>query len=733
MSGQSMQDSYMEMYVFEMGQLTEQLEQLVMAGEKSKRFTAAAVHEIFRIMHTIKGSSAMMGFSAIAGLAHSMEDIFGYLRAEQPGRLDASKLSDLVLDCVDYMKAELDKLRDGQKADGDTTLALQRLRKFLAALKNEVDLTADPPGTGHQHQPEQQKQQPMQIQKNKQYKAVVFFEEDCQMENIRAYNVVHRLQSLTQDFTYTPDDILENENAAMEIQEQGFQVELQTDKSYEEVQTHFMETLFLSRLVLTELPEQPLQPQQSQPSPVAAMQTTAIAVLHDTSTDPIDSLEASNTRQTSPTPDASTPTSSTPTPSTPTPSTPEPMALQQTTQPTATASPSIISVNVGKLDKLMDLVGEMVIAEAMVTQNNELDGLELEQFHKAARHLRKITKEVQDIVMSVRMVPLTATFHKMQRIVRDMGKKLDKDIRLEMFGEATEVDKTIMERISDPIMHLVRNSIDHGIEPPAERLAAGKPAAGTVTLEANHAGSDVLIIVRDDGRGLNKAKLLRKAEENRILRKPAEEMTEREIHHLIFHPGFSTKDNVSEFSGRGVGMDVVTKNIEMIGGSVAVDSREGEGTAVTIRIPLTLAIIDGMIIRVGEAWYTIPTAVIKQSFRPSEKDRIHDPDGNEMVMVRGQCCPILRLDAYFQGKKAAKTLDEGIVVMVEDKEQLLCLFADELLGERQVVVKALPDYIKRRRKIRGLAGCTLIGDGPISLILDVAGLIQAIGAAADER
>ncbi|KNY27293.1 putative CheA signal transduction histidine kinase [Pseudobacteroides cellulosolvens ATCC 35603 = DSM 2933] len=369
----------------------------------------------------------------------------------------------------------------------------------------------------------------------------------------------------------------------------------------------------------------------------------------------------------------------------------------------------------------MDLVGELVISEAMVTSNPDLKGLSLENFNKAASQLKKITSELQDIVMSIRMVPLSATFQKMNRIVRDMCKKLDKDVDLEILGEETEVDKNIIENISDPLMHLIRNSIDHGIETREERIKNGKSLKGKITLEAKNEGGEVIIIVKDDGRGLNKEKILQKAIDNGLIQDTNKDISDREVFSMIFLPGFSTKENVTEFSGRGVGMDVVSNNIEKIGGAVNVDSTVGEGTTMTIRIPLTLAIIDGMNIRVSNSTYTIPITSIKESFRVKEDELITDPDGNEMIMVRGDCYPILRMHKLFNIKDSISNISEGITIMVESEMDTVCLFADELLGEQQVVVKALPQYIK---KVKGIAGCTLLGEGTISLILDIAALVK---------
>ena len=373
----------------------------------------------------------------------------------------------------------------------------------------------------------------------------------------------------------------------------------------------------------------------------------------------------------------------------------------------------------------MDLVGELVIAEAMVTQNPELKELELDDFHKAARQLRKISSELQDLVMSIGMVALAKRFNKMHRIVRDMCKKLDKEVNLNIIGEETGVDKNIIDSISDPLMHLVRNAVDHGIESAEERKQSGKPEFGTVTLEARNEGGDVLVLIKDDGRGLNIDKLLERAKANGVLRKEPEDMTDKEVYQLIFLPGFSTKDSVTEFSGRGVGMDVVAKNIESIGGTVSVDSIPGSGTTMIIKIPLTLAIIDGMNIRVGTSSYTLPTTMIKQSFRANHDDIITDPNGNEMIMVRGNVYPILRLSELHSVQTEVQHLSEGILIMVEHADKSFCLFADELIGQQQVVVKALPPVLQQLKKVEGLAGCTLLGDGSISLILDVGGLHQS--------
>ena len=383
------------------------------------------------------------------------------------------------------------------------------------------------------------------------------------------------------------------------------------------------------------------------------------------------------------------------------------------------ATQSIISVNVEKLDKLMDMVGELVISEAMVSQNPEVKAMEIESFEKASRQLHKISNELQDMVMDIRMVPLSNTFMKMRRIVRDMTRKLEKNVDLIIYGEETEVDKNIIEKIADPLMHIIRNSIDHGIEEESKRIENNKESTGKIILEAKNTGSDVLIIIKDDGKGLDKESIYNKAKDNGLIRKEISDMSDREIYSLIMYPGFSTKESVTEFSGRGVGMDVVSKNIESIGGSVIVDSEFGVGTTIILKIPLTLAIIEGMNLKVGETRFTVPIVSIKESFRVRNEQVFKDTEGQEMIMVRGLCYPILRLHSFYNIDTKRTVFDNGILIMVEEDEKSCCLFADELLGQQQVVVKSLPNYIKKYKQIKGLGGCTLLGDGSISLILNV--------------
>ena len=670
-----------DLFVFETNQMLEQLERLILDGERTGGLKKS-INEVFRIMHTIKGSAAMMMFNDISSLAHSIEDVFYYLRETKQLTVDYSELTDLVLQAIDFIKYEVGKVENGGSPTGDCSGIRDKSRQFLLALKKagpEIEVSSMRPVENEQkcqHDTDAGKM-PM-IEGKIKYEAIVYFDEDCGMENIRAFTLVHELGELADDIEYSPQGILEDDSTTEVIKVEGFKVGFTTINPLEKLQEFFAKIMFMKQFHMDVV------------HVIGAVTPNSKKSIN--LDDPIVDCAPDDFIIT---------------------------GVQEMPQH-GESKQSFISVNVAKMDMLMDLVGELVIAEAMVTQNPELEGVTLDKFYKSARQLRKITSELQNTVMSIRMVPLSATFHKMNRIVRDMVRQLDKQAELEIIGEHTEVDKNIIEQISDPLMHLIRNAVDHGIEPSQERIAQGKSAVGNIRLEAKSAGGDVSIIIKDDGGGLNREKILCKALERGLIESEDNVLTDKQVYSFILLPGFSTKDAVTEFSGRGVGMDVVAKNIEKVGGTISVDSVRGEGTTMSIRIPLTLAIIDGMKVKVGTSIYTIPIIAITESFRLQEQNLITDTDNNEMIMIRGQCYPVMRLHERFNVQAAATDLHKGIVVMVEVDGKSLCLFADSLLGQQQVVVKALPSYIK---KVKGIAGCTMLGDGSVSLILDVAGLV----------
>lgn len=758
-------ESMLDMFIFEMNQLSDQLEQLIIECEDG--YSMDNINEIFRIMHTIKGSAAMMMYDNVSKTAHAIEDLFFYLREENPSDVNYSNLTDLVLEGMDFIKNELEKIADGGDADTDPTDVIKRIKDFLSILKGE-DIQPEEKQTAKTSSPTVQKQtietsnfenkfechlyfedesgmeniRAFNVLNNlkdfgeiihtipndvtdekseelikkegfkfvistdysyeqvhesisetiylknfelkpyilKTYKATIYFEDGCEMENVRSYTIVHNLQNVADNITHSPEDIMSEESIEL-IRDKGFKITFSINKDYEEVFEMLNQTVYLKSLVVEELEEDAKEDKKQEEV----------------------KQEKQETKQE------------------------DKKATQQPKKPKDDkgkdakkqgSSQQMISVSIGKLDQLLNLMGELVISEAMTTQNPDLDGLELENFNKSARQLRKIIKDVQDSVMSMRMVTLDATFFKMQRIVRDMCKALGKNIDLIIEGRDTEVDKNIIEHIADPLMHIIRNSVDHGIELPEDRLKKGKEEKGVIKLEARNSGGEILISVKDDGNGINKEKVMAKAKAAGILKKPEDEYTDREIYQLIFHAGLSTKEAVTNYSGRGVGMDVVTANIEAVGGSIIVESEEGYGTTTILKIPLTLAIIEGMLISMGGAKYTIPIAAIQETFKTKKENIFLDPDGNEMITLRDDVFNLVRLYDFFNAPTQVKDIEEGVVIRLELEGRTVCLFVDELIGEQQVVVKSIPKYIK---KVKGISGCTLLGNGDISLIVDVAG------------
>lgn len=389
-----------------------------------------------------------------------------------------------------------------------------------------------------------------------------------------------------------------------------------------------------------------------------------------------------------------------------------------------------IRVDLEKLDSLITLIGELVIAENMMVNNPDLAGLSLDNFSKAAKQTSKIVRELQELAMMVRMVPVSGLFRRMIRLVHDLSAKCGKKADLILTGEETEVDKTIIEILTDPLVHMIRNSIDHGIENPHDRILNGKPETGTVRLSASHEEGEVWIVIEDDGKGLSKEKILAKASKLGLIGDDVSELSDKDAYGLIFLPGFSTAEQVSDVSGRGVGMDVVKQNLDKISCKIDVVSRPGQGLKFTLRIPLTLAIIDGMLIRVGDSRYILPIMSIKESFCPKQGAITVSADGQELVRVRDEFISVVRLHELHKITPDSADLSEGILIVLDTQAGALALFVDEILGQQQTVIKSLSKYISDVGRVRGVSGCTILGDGEVCLILDVGGIVEATQALA---
>ncbi len=546
----------------------------------------------------------MMEFDSLAKLAHRIEDLFFIFRehnsTETLSEAMKKQLFNLMFQATDFMRTETAKIENNEPLSDNIDSFINDINSFIEKVKG-LD-AADAENTEVLNESEQSiKAQEItsdsssilhNIPKtNYKYMIKVIFDDGCGMENLRAFMLKNSLSdSLGDNFSFYPEDIENSSETSNYIIDNGFFVFLNDEKLVDKAADVVKGSLNVASFEVITNPEtnEPVKPAEKTESKAAEKAKP-------------ESKHAENSTGTA-----------------------VPSHLTQQTKQ------SIISVNLSKLDSLMAIVGEIVITESMVTASPDLKGLKLDNFTKSARQLRKLTDELQDIAMSIRMIPISGVFNKMNRIVRDMGQSLNKDVRLTIIGEDTELDKTIVDSIGDPLMHIVRNSMDHGIEEDAnDRIALGKDSQGEIVLEAKHTGSDIIISITDDGQGINPDKILEKAKNNGILTKSENEYTKKEILSLIFAPGFSTNEVVTEFSGRGVGMDVVRQNIEKVGGIVTVESEVGEGTCINLKIPLTLAIVDGMEVAVGSSIFTIPITNIRQSFKSQKEDIILDSYGND--------------------------------------------------------------------------------------------------------
>ncbi len=675
-------DSMLDMFIFETSTLLDQLDEIMIEAEKDKDFTTDNVNEIFRIMHTIKGSAGMMSFDCIATVAHKIEDLFFVIREDHSKLEGNDEVFDLVFKGSDFIKLQIEEIQNGNEPDGDSEQLVNELKECHAKLTGKAPAPKKEAAEKKIAEPALSKADDGLVSVR------VFFEDGCLMENLRAFMLITSLKEYCEEIKYYPEDIETNSESSTEIVENGFLIKFKsftTDKDVFDVIQSALNVKNFEVISEDKKEEEPKEEQKKEEKTVEVKKEPVKAKTPaEQANNTISQLKSGSVKQ------------------------------------------NLINVNLTKLDQLMEIVGEVVITESMVSASPDLEGLQLDDFNKSARQLRKLTSELRDLVMNLRMVPVSGVFNKMHRLVRDMSKDLGKDVELVIEGGDTELDKTIIDALSDPLMHLVRNSMDHGIETVEERAATGKPEKGTVILSAENTGGEVIITIRDDGKGMDPQKIMAKARENGLLTKDEQDYTEREILNFVMMAGFSTKEKVTEYSGRGVGMDVVKKNIEKVGGIINIESKVGEGTSFIIKIPLTLAIVMGMKIKVGDSVYTLPINSMKESFKADKGQLINDTNGTEMIMIRGECYPIIRLQNIYDVENAVTDLQEGILILVEADDKRACLFTDRLIGQQQVVVKSMPNYFSSYNlKDIGISGCTILGDGSISLVLDVPSILNA--------
>lgn len=712
----------LEIYLYENGQLLERLQEIVLEYKDEECFDEDSINEIFRAMHTIKGSSGVMMYDEVTRISHKLEDVFYYLRESKPDNVPHMELVEHVLQVVDFISSEMIKIENGQPADGSASDYVDALDAFLNKIKSgKGEAKKEIKENVHVEQ-QQFYIAPMATSASRFYKIYLTFQKDLPLANVHAYKAVYALKEIAEDLLHFPEDIISDEKAADEILENGFKMLLQAQCTEDDIRGIIKEGYDIQKVEIYECTAKEFQ--QGFDSVGSEIRIDIESSVEDiqakADSGPIyiapDASGAAKTAEKKPMAPGDFVIESKG------PGTGKKLAKDK---PKKHDKAAFMSVDIRKMDTLMDLIGELVIAESVVLQNPDLQvpGLKLDNFNKAARQMKKISSDLQNTIMSMRMVPLTNTFQKMNRIVFDVSRKLGKEIEFEMIGDQTEVDKNVSEHISDPLMHLVRNSVDHGIEMPEERAAAGKTEKGKVTLSAKNESGKIWITVSDNGKGLDRAKILAKARKQELLDpyKLDKDYTDKEVYQFITLPGFSTKEAVTEYSGRGVGMDVVVSNLQSIGGSLEIESTLGQGSQMIMKIPLTLAIIDGIVMQVGKSAFVVETNTVKEFMQAKEEMLVMKPDGQELVMVRGECYPVLRVGEWYKLTDYKSDIENGMFVLVEVEGQTICLFVDSLVGKQEIVVKPIPDYIK---KVKGLSGCTQLGDGSIALILDVAALTK---------
>lgn len=711
-------EGMLDIYLFENQQLLERLQEMVLEQKDEECFDDDSINEIFRTMHTIKGSSGVMMFDEITKVAHKLEDVFFYLRESKPQNVPHIELVERVLEVSDFIMGEMEKLENGGSADGDATKIVADVDKFLKSIKGDAKEKEKIISENVHVEPQQFYIAPMASSASNFFKIYLTYTPDTMLANVHAYKVVYALKEIAEDLLYYPEDIISDESSAEEILENGFKILLQAQCTEEKLHELIQEGYELKKVDIYPCSAKDFQQGfDSVGSEIRIDLESSVDAIEAKAEEALKKEEekAAQEPKKAMAPGDFVIESK------------EPGKAKKLAKdkPKKSEKASFISVDVRKMDTLMELIGELVISQSVVLQNPDLkvSGLKLDNFNKAAGQMTKIATDLQNVIMSMRMVPLTNTFQKMNRIVFDVSRKLGKEIEFEMIGENTEVDKNIIEHISDPLMHLVRNSVDHGIETKEEREAAGKTEKGRVTLSAKTESGKVWIGVQDNGAGLDREKIIAKARKQGLLdiTKPDSAYTDKEVYQFITLPGFSTNEKVTEYSGRGVGMDVVVSNLQAIGGSLEIESTPGQGSLMNLKIPLTLAIIDGVVMEVGKTTFVLETGVVKEFIGVTKEMLVHKPDGGEFVMIRGEGYPVLRLSEWYHIPGDAKSIEDGMIVMIEVDKKIISLFVDRLIGKQEIVVKPIPDYIK---KVQGLSGCTQLGDGSIALILDAAGLLE---------
>ncbi len=686
------QEELKAIFIEEASEIVEKLDVDIIRFEENSN-DLELLNEIFRGVHTLKGNSNAFGFTRLGEFVHHFEDLLDYYRSTKES-IEENNL-ELFVESVDVvrevMRCELDSIEELPKSYFE---CLEKIKILLDIKKNRpkpvIEQKSNNPlndlalefalDTLDEQRDEVEKSiifhQSMQTDGLNLYKIDLTLDNDCYKRGfdyfiflkILGERATHLESFFDMQNIQTLDEFKSDENSISKVT-----IVILTPLVYAEVEEVF-EFLFDHEYRIALIA--PL---------LVVEQETQAEVKSDSSCKTSEAVESTTSKTSATSSNANTPKST-------------------------------IRIDTFKVDELFDSVGELVIAQNFIAQSEKIRSIEDESISRTIETLSKITKKIQDRVMSLRMVAIKDTFEKMKRVVRDTSKKTLKEIHLIICGEETEIDKTMIDNLSDPLIHIIRNAIDHGLESCGdERVSAGKSTEGVITLKAFHKSGNIVISVSDDGRGINKEKVLKKAIERGVVSEN-ENLTDSQIFALIMQPGFSTAEVISDLSGRGVGLDVVKTSIEKLRGKIEIDSKEGQGTTFSIILPLTLAIIDGMLVQTADEIYIIPTLSVVESFRP-QREIVHIFKGKgEFVNLRGECIPIIRLSDVFDLNAKKIEAWDAILICVETEAGRIAILVDELLGRQQVVIKTLG---KSLSKLKEISGGAILGNGDIALILNV--------------
>ncbi|MBE7216499.1 chemotaxis protein CheA [Shewanella benthica] len=652
-----------------------------------------AINTIFRAAHSIKGGSATFGFSQVANYTHLLETLLDEIRDGR--RQMTNEHQDMLLLSVDLLRNMFDALM--RKIDFDDPLLAQLEKQFTIEIaKGTKEAAPEEPDSSNDTLVEQEATGLLHWAIDFQAGIDIL---RCGNDPYLMFNELRQLGELSVSLAeHSSPEFNDIDPEACYL---NWRLELITDQPLERLKEVFEWVEDECTINYSSSPASDDNSERDDELPNIEPDEATIPQEQQGSETVLSQLESNKVDEAQEL---------------------KPKAVSQAKTPET----SSIRVSIDKIDLLINMVGELVITQAMlgqIGQQDEIDEESLISLKQGLEQLATHTRDLQESVMQIRMLPISFAFNRFPRLVRDIGQQLGKKVNLVLKGEDTELDKTVMEKIVDPMVHLVRNSLDHGLETPEERLAKGKSEVGTITLNAFHQGGSIIIEIIDDGAGLDTDRILRKAREKGLVGQE-EELSTEAIHKLIFKPGFSTADAVSDLSGRGVGMDVVRRNINELNGSIELKSTQDKGSRFTIRLPLTLAILDGQLIRVGRHIYVVPLVSIHESLQvePNKINRLSD--GHELIQLRNEYLPVIKVYQEFCHTSDAKEIKDGLVMVVDSNNEKIGLLVDELLSQQQVVIKSLEDNYNR---VPGVSGATILGDGTVALIIDVTGLVSMAG------